>query len=112
MIEFIFIICFLIGKNMTFDIVYPKDIETKRKEKNAIIVDVREPMDYKMGHYQGAVNVPIESGKEHLSFFSKRRYYILYCEHGGSSMQLSRRLGLAGFQVATVIGGYEAMKKI
>ena len=50
MIEFIFIICFLIGKNMTFDIVYPKDIETKRKEKNAIIVDVREPMDYKMGH--------------------------------------------------------------
>lgn len=99
-------------ENMTFEIVYPKDIQTKQKEKNAIIVDLRDTADFRKGHYQGAVNVPIESGRENTAFFSKKRYYILYCEHGGSSMQMARKLGLAGFHVATVVGGYEAMKKI
>lgn len=97
---------------MTFEIVYPKDIQTRQREKNAVIVDLREPEDFRQGHYRGAVNYPVESGKEIPSFFSKKRYYILYCEHGGSSMQMARKLGLAGFQVATVVGGYEAMKKI
>ena len=97
---------------MTFDIVYPKDIQTRQREKNAIIVDLREPGDYRQGHHRGAINIPVDSGKEITSFFSKNRYYILYCEHGGSSMQMARQLGLAGFHVATVIGGYEAMKKI
>lgn len=97
---------------MTFDIVYPKDIAAKQREKNALIVDLREPEDFYRGHYRGAVNFPIESRMDNLSVFSKRRYYILYCEHGGSSMQLARKLGMAGFRVATVVGGYEAMKKV
>ena len=39
----------------------------------------------------------------------KDRYYILYCDHGGSSMQLARYLGRRGYKVASVIGGYTAM---
>ena len=42
----------------------------------------------------------------------KRRRLILYCDHGGSSMQLARELGQEGYQVSTVVGGYEAMKKV
>ena len=36
----------------------------------------------------------------------------MYCEHGGGSMQMARMLGQEGYQVATVVGGYEAMKKV
>ena len=97
---------------MTFDIVYPKDIAEKQREKKAIIVDLREPEEFYRGHYRGAVNFPMERRKDELAGFSKMRYYILYCEHGGSSMQLARKLGMAGFRVATVVGGYEAMKKV
>ena len=42
----------------------------------------------------------------------KGRKLILYCEHGGGSMQMARMLGQEGYQVATVVGGYEAMKKV
>ena len=42
----------------------------------------------------------------------KNRKLILYCDHGGGSMQMARMLGEQGYHVASVVGGYEAMKKI
>ena len=36
---------------------------------------------------------------------------MLVCEHGGSSMQLARELGIKGYMVATVVGGYEGILK-
>ena len=42
----------------------------------------------------------------------RNRKMILYCEHGGGSMQIARKLGREGYRVATVVGGYEALKKV
>ena len=43
---------------------------------------------------------------------AENRKLILYCDHGGGSMQMARMLGEQGYHVASVVGGYEAMKKI
>ena len=94
---------------MTFRIVYPKEVERLRKEKRAILVDIRPKSKYQEGHWEGAINYPETENVEYERVLHKKRPIILYCQHGGSSMQLARRLGKSGFEVGTVIGGYEAM---
>jgi len=48
---------------------------------------------------------------DYRKVLQKKRPIILYCQHGGSSMQLARTLGRAGYEVGTVIGGYVAMRQ-
>ena len=96
---------------MTFAIVYPKDIERLRIEKRAILIDIRSKDAYREGHWEGAINYPEADVEDYTKVLTKKRPLILYCQHGGSSMQLARTLGRASYEVGTVIGGYEAMKK-
>ena len=96
---------------MTFGIVYPKDIQRMRIEKRAIVIDIRPRDAYREGHWEGAINYPEAEIEDYQKVLTKKRPLILYCQHGGSSMQLARTLGRAGYEVGTVIGGYEAMKK-
>lgn len=97
---------------MTFEVVYPKDITRLRMEKRAIVVDIRTREAYRKGHWEGAINYPEDEVVDYTQVLGKRRMIILYCQHGGSSMQLARELGRKGYVVGTVVGGYEAMKKI
>ena len=92
---------------MDFQIVYASQLKQMLRESRGILIDIREPEDYKKGHWPGAVNY--EEGRLRLP---KNRKLILYCEHGGGSMQIARRLGREGYLVATVVGGYEALRKL
>ena len=96
---------------MNFSIIYPKDIEQLRREKRALLIDIRSEEEYKKGHWKDALNYPEEETADYSRVLGKTRFLILYCQHGGSSMQLARTLGKMGYSVGTVIGGYEAMKK-
>lgn len=94
-----------------FELIYASELEKVQKESDALVVDIRQPMEYERGHWPGAVNYPytkIERGGNRLP---QNRKLILYCDHGGGSMQLAQMLGRQGFHVASVVGGYEAMKK-
>lgn len=97
---------------MTFEVIYPKDINRLRMEKRAILVDIRSRDAYRKGHWEGAINYPEDEVDDYTNILGKRRMIILYCQHGGSSMQLARSLGKNGYHVGTVVGGYDAMKKI
>ena len=94
---------------MTFAVVYPKDIERLRGEKRAIVIDIRSRNDYREGHWEGAINYPEEDIEDYTKVLLKKRPIIVYCQHGGSSMQLARLLGRNGYDVGSVVGGYEAM---
>lgn len=96
---------------MTFAVVYPKDIERLRIERRAIIIDIRSRDAYREGHWEGAINYPEEDVEDYTKVLLRRRPLILYCQHGGSSMQLARFLGRNAYDVGSVVGGYEAMKK-
>ncbi|MFZ3009954.1 MAG: rhodanese-like domain-containing protein [Candidatus Microsaccharimonas sp.] len=66
---------------------------------NRIIVDVREPLEYKIGHVKGAINIPpsqMMSGAEKLDGVPKDTELVLYCVSGSrsnSSMHYLRQLG-------------------
>ena len=53
-----------------------------------IIVDVREPLEYKLGHVKGAINIPpsqIMAGAEILNDVPKDTEIVLYCVSGSRS---------------------------
>ena len=64
-----------------------------------VIVDVREPLEYKLGHVKGAINIPpakIMAGAEKLNDVPKDTELILYCVSGSrsnASMHYLRQLG-------------------
>lgn len=64
-----------------------------------IIIDVREPFEYKMGHVKGALNVPpskLMTGAEQLDDVAKDTPLVLYCRSGSRSdvaIQILRGLG-------------------
>ena len=95
---------------MNFTIVYPKDIENLRRQRRAILVDIRSRDAYRQEHWEGAINYPEEEQKDYTRLLQRNRFIIFYCEHGGASMQLARSLGKQGYETGTVVGGYEGMR--
>ncbi len=96
---------------MNFQVIYPKNIEETMRKEHAILLDVRPEEEYRKEHWPGAGCFPYSEVEKWERRLPGRRLVILYCEHGGSSMQLARRLGLKGYRMASVVGGFEAMKK-
>lgn len=73
---------------------------TNNLEKpNYILVDVREPLEFSMGHLNGAINVPSESlmnGAPELKNIKKDAPIIVYCKTGSRSalaLQILKNLG-------------------
>lgn len=64
-----------------------------------IIVDVREPFEYKMGHVKGSLNIPpsdLMAGAKKLAGVDKDAPLILYCRTGSRSnagIQILQGLG-------------------
>ena len=96
---------------MTFDAIYAKDVRKVQREKHAVLIDMRDSIEYQRGHLPGAINYPVDDEDAFEKAWNKNRYYIVYCERGGSSMRLARALGRKGYHIATVIGGYQAVEQ-
>jgi rhodanese-related sulfurtransferase len=64
-----------------------------------IIIDVREPLEYKLGHVKGAINIPpsqMMAGAKKLDGVPKDTELVLYCLSGSRSnvsMTYLRQLG-------------------
>ena len=97
---------------MDFQIVYASQLEQVLRESRGLLIDIRESEDYNAGHWPGAINYPYEMFESNNLRLPRNRKMIFYCEHGGGSMQIARKLGREGYRVATVVGGYEALKKV
>lgn len=95
---------------MNFNIVYARELDMYVKRKNALLIDIRSERLFNECHWEAAVSMPFETTDSYEKLLDKRKPLIFYCEHGGSSMKLARYLGKKGYDTATVIGGYEAMK--
>jgi rhodanese-related sulfurtransferase len=82
--------------------------------RDAHIVDVREPAEFKAGHIPNARNVPlakIQEGAKGLEKF-KAKPILLVCQTGARSGQAARVLKQQGFtEVVTLAGGMNAWQQ-
>ncbi len=83
---------------------------------NAVIMDVRTPVEYEMSHITGSVNVNVqdESFEDMVVALDPNKTYIVHCTKnpaGGRSSRALETLKNLGFQhLYSLEGGYVAWK--
>ena len=86
----------------------PLDAVRLINDRQALVVDVRAPSDFKKGHILNALNVPQTKLAERLGEFGKdlARPIVVYCALGGVAAQASHQLKKAGYtEVYPIRGG-------
>ena len=77
----------------------------------AVLVDVREPMEYAAGHIPGSTNIPVGSLKMAADAFAEKSVPIyVYCQSGMRSRKAAAILREAGFSNVTDLGGINAWR--
>ena len=61
--------------------------EQKTDFENAFIVDVRTPQEFASGHFEGAVNIPLNTVESNLDKFKGHDQVVVYCRSGARSGQ-------------------------
>ncbi len=58
-----------------------------KNDKQAILVDVRSPQEYKEGHLEGSINIPLYDLERNCKALvdKKENTIILYCQSGSRS---------------------------
>lgn len=77
-------------------------------DRDAIIIDIREPGDYKAGHALNARNIPVGRLEEQAAKISpkKDKPIVVYCKSGTQSPSARQTLEKAGYsEVYTLKGG-------
>lgn len=66
---------------------------------NALILDVRSPMEYDGGHVEGALNLPLDRFVDRYAEIAPDRAQtiIVYCASGGRSGQAAQFLASQGY---------------
>jgi len=76
--------------------------------KNDIfMLDVRDPSEYKKGHINGAVNIPLNDLRQRMKEVPKDQEVWAYCFVGQRSYYAARALSQYGFNIKNVSGGYK-----
>ena len=88
-------------------------IEMIDSRQNIIIVDVRTPAEYELGHIPGAVSLPLQELEETTPDFDKTKDIIVYCGSGVRSKEASKILLGRGFdRVYNLLGGLSAWTEV
>lgn len=87
--------------------------EKLKKDKNAILLDVRTPMERKQDYIKGSFHIPLyditSEQKELLKF--KDKEIICYCRTGNRSLIAASKLRKLGYNSANLKGGIIFWKK-
>ncbi|MEH2270295.1 MAG: rhodanese-like domain-containing protein [Nostoc sp.] len=59
-----------------------EDLKSLMTNRQPLLVDVREPSEYRSGHIPGATNIPLRTLARNLSKIPSDRPVVLYCSAG------------------------------
>lgn len=82
--------------------------------KSAMLLDVRTPEEYELGHLPNAVNINWFDENfiaEVEKSTSKEMPLYVYCKVGGRSAKAAEKLTSLGYTVVNLEGGYDAYSK-
>lgn len=71
-----------------------------KNDKEAILLDVRSPQEYKEGHLEGSINIPLYdlSKKSENTIKNKECTIIVYCQSGNRSKKAIDILSNKGYE--------------
>ena len=94
---------------MNFGTISPREIDRCLFRPDCIVIDIRDPGEFRRLHLQGAVCIPYGQLKERARLLRHKRL-VLYCDRGSISMKAARELAEEGYRTATLVGGIQAYK--
>jgi rhodanese-related sulfurtransferase len=74
------------------------------------ILDVREPFEFKAGHFEGASNIPLPVLRSRLAELPRDKEIMVYCAAGQRSYYATRILRQNGFSAKNISGGMTTFK--
>ncbi|MBP2667428.1 MAG: sulfurtransferase [Firmicutes bacterium] len=81
------------------------------QNKEAIIIDVRTPEEYRDGHIPGVTNIPLDELEQRMNEVPKDKKVVLICRSGNRSAQGTKLLRNKGFSnVFNSTGGMSSWK--
>ena len=89
------------------DVITAEELLAYDKE-NTVLLDVRTEDEFKNGHLDGAVNIPVDSLRERIGELDKSKEILEYCQIGLRGYVASRILTHNGFKVKNIDGGYKS----
>jgi len=78
----------------------------QRLEEGGLLLDVRTEAEFRRGHIEGAVNIPIDDLRSRLKELPRDRTLLVYCLTGIRSYYACRTLRQTGFDAMNFSGGY------
>lgn len=85
---------------------YAEQICDLPTDGSVTFLDVRTPSEFKRGHVPGAINLPVDDLRNHLSKLDLSKKIYVNCQSGFRSYLACRILGAHGFDCAHLAGGY------
>ncbi len=76
-----------------------------RVAQGALVIDVREPDEYRAGHVPGAQLIPLATVPDELTRFNPAGPTYVICKSGGRSMRACEIAADEGYDVVNVTGG-------
>jgi NADPH-dependent 2,4-dienoyl-CoA reductase/sulfur reductase-like enzyme/rhodanese-related sulfurtransferase len=71
------------------------------------MLDVRDPSEYKEGHIDGAVNIPLNDLRQRMGEVPKDQEVWAYCYIGQRSYYAARALSQYGYNIKNLSGGFK-----
>lgn len=84
----------------------------KRIENGAIILDVRTQSEYKTGHIDGSINIPLGAIHKKYIELDTGKTYITTCSHGLRSVKAEKILKEKGYKNVLNGGAWSDLEKI
>lgn len=90
-----------------FKLISAKDVLEYVSKQDTIFIDLRSREEFEERHIGRAFHLPIEQIETKDYCLAKGYRYILYCNHGGVSMQAATLLVNGEVAIFTLVGGIE-----
>lgn len=94
-------------RNLSHITTWDKVLENREE---ILLLDVREEVEYSLGHVEGSINIPLNTLRSRLSELKKDQKIVVYCQVGQRGYLADRILTQHGFQAENVTGGYKRIK--
>lgn len=80
------------------------------REREGVLLDIREPKEWKLGTLPGAVLIPMSEIQARIDEIPKDKPILCICRSGARSQQVAAFLKFNGYhEVANMVGGMKAL---
>lgn len=84
-----------------------KSLLKKLEEEKLNIIDIREPLEYKIGRIPTAINIDKYTLMKYPEIYLKKgQIYYIYCDSGVVSNKVFNQLNNQGYNTVNINGGY------